>query len=227
MARTLNAAVHTIRREAFVDAAQRLIQVKGYEQMSVQDLLDELEASRGAFYHYFDSKEELLEAVVDRMVDAGVGAVAPLVDDADLSAIRKFEGIFAGIQSFKAERKQLVLAILEVWISDDNAVVREKFRRTAVSRLAPLLSAVIAQGNREGVFHTGSADSTARVLVGLMQSFGDAATELFVARQAESIGFEEVVRAVEANTEACERILGLPARSLTLIDEPALRFWFG
>lgn len=227
MARTLNPAVHTVRREAFVDAAQRLIQLKGYEQMSVQDLLDELEASRGAFYHYFDSKEALLEAVIDRMVDAGIAAVAPIVDDPGVSAIRKFEGIFAGIQSFKAERKQLVLAILEVWISDDNAIVREKFRRTAVSRLAPVLSAVIAQGNREGLFHTGSPDAAARVLVGLMQSFGDAATELFVARQAKTIGFEDVERAVEANTEACERILGLPVGSLTLIDDSALRFWFG
>ena len=149
------------------------------------------------------------------------------MDDPDLSAIRKLEGVFGGIQSFKAERKQLVLAILEVWISDHNAVVREKLRRTAVTRLAPLLSAVIAQGNRDGVFHTGSADSTARVLVGLMQSFGEAATELFVARQAGTIAWRRSSAQVEANTEACERILGLSTGSLTLIDEPALRFWFG
>ncbi|TMD86636.1 MAG: helix-turn-helix transcriptional regulator, partial [Chloroflexi bacterium] len=50
MARTLNAAVHTVRKEAFVDVAQRLMQTKGYQQMSVQDVLDELGASRGAFY---------------------------------------------------------------------------------------------------------------------------------------------------------------------------------
>lgn len=226
MARTLNPAAHTVRREAFVDAAQRLITQKGYEQMSVQDLLDELEASRGAFYHYFESKEELLEAVVNRMADAAVAAVAPVVDDPGVPAVRKFEAIFAGLQSFKAERKQLVLAILEVWISDHNALVREKFKRIAVTRLVPMLSSVIEEGNREGVFHTGPADTTARVLVGLMQSFGDVATELFVARQAGTIGLDEVRRAVTANTDACERILGLHAGSLTLIDEAALRFWF-
>ena len=48
MARTVNVAVHAVRREAFVEAAQRLMQTKGYEQMSIQDLLDELDASRGA-----------------------------------------------------------------------------------------------------------------------------------------------------------------------------------
>ena len=65
MARILNLAVHTVRREAFVEAAQRLMQSRGYQQMSIQDVLDELQASRGAFYHYFDSKQALLEAVID------------------------------------------------------------------------------------------------------------------------------------------------------------------
>ncbi|HYT13045.1 MAG TPA: TetR/AcrR family transcriptional regulator [Candidatus Nitrosopolaris sp.] len=227
MARTLNAAVHMVRREAFIDAAQRLMQAKGYEQMSVQDVLDELGASRGAFYHYFDSKEALLEAVVDRMVDGGIAAVSPIVDDPDLSALRKFEGVFAGIQGFKAEIKPLILAMIEVWVSDDNALLREKFRRTALMRMLPLLSAIVRQGNEEGLFETGSPDDVARVLLWLMHGFSDQATELFVARQANTVAFEDIERVVAANTGAFERILGIPAGSLTLIDEPNLRLWFG
>ncbi len=60
MPRTLNPAAHALKRDAFLDAAERLIRTKGYEQMTVQDVLDELGASKGAFYHYFDSKEALL-----------------------------------------------------------------------------------------------------------------------------------------------------------------------
>ena len=128
MARTVNAEVHTVRREAFVDAAERLMQTRGYEQMSVQDVLDDLGASRGAFYHYFDSKQALLEAVLDRMVDAGLGSVAPVVDDPTLVAAAKLRKIFSGIVQFKTDRKALVLSVLEVWLSDDNAIVREKLQ---------------------------------------------------------------------------------------------------
>jgi AcrR family transcriptional regulator len=60
MARTVNATLYTVRRDAFLDVAQRLVQTKGYEAMSIQDVLNELEASKGAFYHYFDSKQALL-----------------------------------------------------------------------------------------------------------------------------------------------------------------------
>src|SRR5579872_6888178 len=180
MARTLTAGVRTVRREAFVDAAQRLIQQKGYEQMSVQDVLDELDASRGSLYHYFDSKEALLEAVVDRMADAGMATVADVVDDPALSALQKFEGVFASIQRFKADRKPLVMAIVEVWISDDNAIVREKLRRSTVVRLVPVLARIVRQGNEEGAFRTGSPDATARILVGLLASFSDIAIELLL-----------------------------------------------
>jgi AcrR family transcriptional regulator len=223
----VNATLHTVRREAFLDVAQRLVQTKGYEAMSIQDLLDELEASKGAFYHYFDSKQTLLEAVVERFANSGVAALSPVLDDADLPALRKLEGIFAGIARFKAERKELVLGIMEVWNSDGNAIVREKLRRLTGRIMIPLLSAVISQGIDEGVIDADSPDETATVLVSLMQGFGQQASDQFIARQAGTISFEVVQRSVAANTKAFERILGVPEGSLTLTDESTLRFWFG
>ncbi len=227
MARTLNVATHTVRREAFVDAAQRLMQAKGFEQMSIQDLLDELGASRGAFYHYFDSKQALLEAVVERMVDAGLGSVAPVADDPDLAAIPKLQGVFGGIGRWKTERRALVLALLQVWMSDDNAIVREKVRQGLSGRLAPLLSRIIAQGEREGVFNTGSPDYTARILVALLVGFQDVAMDLFIRRQSHLIGYDEVLSTLDGFSGAFERILGAPAGSIQMSDETVLRAWFG
>lgn len=227
MPRTVNAPLHTVRRVAFLDAAQRLVQTKGYEQMSIQDVLDELDASKGAFYHYFDSKQALLEAVVERFADGALATLAPVLSDPYLPALRKLETVFAGIAQWKAERKELVLAIIDVWNSDSNAIVREKLRRMTVGRMVPLLSAVVRQGADEGVFKVASPDETATVLVSMMQGFQEQATNLFIARQAGSITFEVVQRTVSGFTEAFERILGIAKGSLTLTDEPTLRFWFG
>ena len=227
MARTLNLAVHAVRRDAFVDAAQRLITAKGYEQMSVQDVLDELEASRGAFYHYFDSKEALLQAVIDHMVDAGLDAVAPTLAAPELSALEKMQGLFSGIQRFKTDRKALLLEILKVWISDDNAVVVEKLRRTSVARMVPLLARIIEQGVAEGVFVSSDPAITARMVVILLQGFQEWAIELFIARQTRSIPLDEVERVVRSYTEGLERVLGVPVGSVTPIDELTLHEWFG
>ena len=227
MPRTLNPTLHTVRRDAFLDVAQRLIQAKGYEAMSVQDVMDELEVSKGAFYHYFSSKLALLEAVVERFAEGGMAVVAPILADPNLPALKKLERVFAGIAGWKAQRKELVVAITEVWNSDSNAIVREKLRRITVRLLVPLLSSVIKQGIDEGVFRVVSPDEAATVLVSLMQGFQEQAVNLFMARQAGTVTFEAVQRTVAGFTEAYERILGIPNESLTLMDEPTLRFWFG
>src|SRR5437667_1754802 len=152
MARTVNATLHMVRRDAFLDVAQRLVQAKGYEQMSVQDVLDELDASKGAFYHYFDSKRALLQAVVERMSDAALATLAPVLEDPHLSALERLEGVFGGIAAWKGERRELVLALIDTWASDDNAIVRKKLWRSTADRLVPLLAGIIGQGVEEGLF---------------------------------------------------------------------------
>ncbi|HYL08803.1 MAG TPA: TetR/AcrR family transcriptional regulator [Candidatus Udaeobacter sp.] len=227
MPRTVNPAAYTVKREAFVDAAQRLIQAKGYEEMSVQDVLDELEASRGAFYHYFESKENLLEAVLARLVDGASALVNPILADQTLSAPRKLEMIFGGIAELKGERKDLVLRIMEVWTSDANAIVREKLRRTSTSFLIPVLAQVVAQGTRDGDFAARDPEETAAVLLSLMLGFQEKAVEMFLARQAGTVTFDSVQQSVDAWTRAYERVLGAKEGSLTLSDERTLHFWFG
>ena len=81
VARTVNVAEHAARRDAILDAAQRLILSNGYERLTVQDLLDDLEISKGAFYHYFDSKPAVIEALSERLVEDSERALAPIVAD--------------------------------------------------------------------------------------------------------------------------------------------------
>jgi AcrR family transcriptional regulator len=227
VARTLNPAVYTVKREAFVDAALRLMQTKGYEQMSIQDLLDLLDASRGAFYHYFDSKQALLEAMVERIADQALAALSALVDDPKLPAIPKLERFFGGIGQWKTERKALMLEFIKVWFSDDNAVVREKVRRTTVVRVAPVLAKIVAQGVAEEVFAVESPSDGAEILMALMSGFQDRVTEMFLARQDNSISYETVERVMAGFTQAFARILGAPAGSIRIVDDTVMREWFG
>jgi AcrR family transcriptional regulator len=226
MARTVNYANRAIRRDAFVDAAQRLIVSKGFEQMSIQDVLDALDASRGAFYHYFDSKVALLEAVIERMVVDATANVERILADPDVSALAKLSRLLTDIADYKNERQDLVRRFLQVWLSDDNVLVRDKLRRLTVARLTPLLAPIVRQGSAEGTFSVSSADETARVLVSLLQGLNDLASELFLIRQAGEITLDEVEQTVSAYLEAFERILGVPAGSLPR-QQRTLRAWFG
>jgi AcrR family transcriptional regulator len=226
MARTRDPETHALKRDAFVDVAQRLIQTKGYEALSVQDVLDELDASKGAFYHYFGSKADLLEAVVERMADGVAVVWAGVMADPGLSVTRRLEEVFASLGQYKTERRDLVLAVLESWLSDDNAIVREKLRRLMAGRMTPLLATIIRDGVATGEFTATSPQEAAGVVVSLIQGANEAAVDLYVGAHAGTLDLETVERAFAAYTEALERILGVAPGSLTLIDHAMLRTWF-
>jgi AcrR family transcriptional regulator len=227
MSRTLNPVAHAVRRDAFLDAAQRLIQSKGYEEMSLQDVLDELELSKGAFYHYFGSKEALLAAVVDRMVDLGTAVMAPVSADPDLPAVQKLGRMFSSLAQWKGDRPDLMSELVRVWFSDANAVVRDQLRIGTQARLTPLLATIIEQGKAEGVFTITSPEHTAGVLVALLLGTNETASRLFLDRRAGVISFEEVECTLAAHAEAFERVLGLPPGSWPSLDSTTMRFWFG
>jgi AcrR family transcriptional regulator len=224
--RTVNVRAHTSRRDEFIDAGQKLIQTRGYEQFSIEDLLAEVGASKGAFYHYFDSKQALLEAIVDRIAETAVATVAIIVEDDRLSAIDKFRGYFRMIASIKAEQLEFLLALMRVWYSDDNAIVREKLRRETVLLVTPHLAAIIRQGVAEGTFSLADPDQMARVAFALMLDTGDEAGELWLARQTGDVTYDQVRRRFMTYQTALERVLGVEAGALQLIDEPTLRLWF-
>src|SRR5512143_2780441 len=91
MARTVNEKEYALKRNQILDVTQRLIYSKGYEQMAIQDILDELQISKGAFYHYFDSKPALLEALIERVGQEAIQLLNPIVEDPHLGALEKIQ----------------------------------------------------------------------------------------------------------------------------------------
>jgi AcrR family transcriptional regulator len=227
MARTLNATAHAVRRDTFVEAAQRLIQTKGYEQLSIADVLAETDSSKGAFYHYFDSKEALLEAVIDRITDMALADVGPVAFDPEISAVEQFGRLFTSIAGWKNARKELMLAILEVWLSNDNAVVREKLRVQAASTMSPLFARIVARGKAEGTFSIDDPVETADVIMALILGAQEAAGRLFLDCQRGRATIADAKRLFRAYQQALERILCVPAGSVRMFDDATLTLWFG
>ncbi len=159
---------HSVRRNEILDVAQRLVYTKGYEQMTIQDILDDLQISKGAFYHYFDSKQALLEALIERMLDQGIQLILPIVQNPHLPALEKLQSYFATIARWRTAQKAFFLSLLRVWYNDDNAIVRQKMRSTIVIKgITSLLTGIIRQGIQEGVFTTSYPDQVGEVIVSL------------------------------------------------------------
>ncbi len=225
MVRTVNEAAYAARRNAILDAAQRAVETKGYEQMAIADLLGELQISSGAFYHYFDSKPVLLLALVERMVDQMEQLVLPVVHDPISGALEKLHRFFVTLDHGKLAHKRFVLAYLRVWYGDENAILRHKLHIVRVKRITPWLEGIIRQGVAEGVLTTPYPDQAARVAISLLEDFGYATVELLLAEERSPDDLLLLERIVYATTDALERVLGAPAGCLPRASREELSQW--
>jgi AcrR family transcriptional regulator len=209
MTRSVKAHEYAEKRNAILDVAARYITTKGYEQMTTQDLLEALQISRGAFYHYFDSKQALLMALVERIGEQAEQLVLPIVSDRQMPAQDKLLRVFAVLDQYKRENLDLVFAFLRVWYADENALFRQKLYLARVKRLAPWLSQIIQQGAEEGVFTTPYPDQAARIILSLLEDLGYATVELLLAEEGEHPDIPRLVQIGEATADALERVLGM------------------
>ena len=230
MARTLDPAAHAVRRDAFVDAAQRLIQAKGYEEMSdpgrarrprrvAGRLLPLLRFEGGAARSRgrADGRCRRPRALGLRWSKPG-----PDGDDASSRACST-----ASPHGSPSGRTSLH-AVMEIWLADDNAIVREKFRRGVRTRMTPAARRDHRPGRRRGGDRPPARPATSpRVLVSLILGANEAATELYFAREAGTVTFDEVVRTLEAYPAPASGSSACPPGSFPVADRSILRQWFG
>ena len=78
-----------------LDTAYRLFMEKGYEYTSIQEIINHLGGlSKGAIYHHFKSKEDILIAVTSRMTEQSNRMLAKIRDRTDLNGKEKLKVIF-------------------------------------------------------------------------------------------------------------------------------------
>ena len=80
---------HQERRTEIIQTASSLFQKLGYQNTSVNLIIETLGISKGAFYHYFKSKEQLVDALVEMFVEEVIAVVQPIVERHDIDAVTK------------------------------------------------------------------------------------------------------------------------------------------
>ena len=228
MARTVNPEEFASKRRDILNTAQRLVFTKGYEQMSIQDILDEIHISSGAFHHYFASRAALLEALIEQMQLEVEQPLLAIVHDPHTSATEKLQGYFATLDVARTAQKAFIANLVRVWFTDDNAIVREKVNEAIVERRTPLLAEIVRQGVQEGVFTTSYPDQAGGVILTLARGMGDTLAKLmlsFEQNRKDLNCINEIVDTYGVYADAIERVLGAPSGFLIRLDAEAITEW--
>jgi AcrR family transcriptional regulator len=225
MPRILKEDDFAARRNEILDIALKLVYTKGYDQMSIQDILDEMKISKGAFYHYFESKQALLDGLIERMLDGAEQVLRPIVEATDMTAIEKFRRYFDAAGRWKVAQKSFMLDLFRVWHADANAIMRQKQEAASIKRIAPMLSVIVRQGMDEGVFSTKYPEQFGNIFVGLSHGFEEELVDLLLTDHPPPDALQRLEALIGAYSDSMERILGAPSGSLPLGDINVLKEW--
>lgn len=153
---------HDRRRNELIATAEQLFTEQGIAETTVDDVLRAAGISKGAFYHYFSSKDDLIAASIERLVDGLVEAIQPIVDDTTLSAANKLSAFFDVKSRYQASHEHYAKLLSALMQSD---LSHYRYFVTVSRRLTEPFGKILAQGAHEGAFSITYPAETAEILI--------------------------------------------------------------
>lgn len=146
-----------------LDVAYRLFMEKGYERTSIQDIIDNLGGlSKGAIYHHFKSKEDILVAVTDRMTSQSNHILANIRDRKDLNGQEKLKKIFKD-SIMRPVQDEIFTVAPDL---HDNPRLLFSILRETMDEAAPnYIQPIIMQGIKDGSIQTEHPKALAELIM--------------------------------------------------------------
>ena len=147
------------RKKELLKIAYDMFLTQGYENTSVDEIIEKAQIAKGTYYYYFKSKEQMLEEVIDIMIDYET-EMAKQIIGMDILAPQKIVGIIASIKPTEAEQP-----IKNALFQPENLLMHHKVRQKLINVLTPLLSEVIKEGVEEGIFECDNISERVKMLL--------------------------------------------------------------
>jgi len=155
------------RRKELIDIAEQLFITNGYDQTAVSDIVKEVNLSQGAFYYYFESKEDILVAILEKNVAVMEIALRQTADRTDLDEAVKLNAMFNQFISATVSGKKIHNYIHQ----EMNAALHKKLKKLRFSaRIAQIIAEVISKGVEKGRFNVSRPLETSYLLIMVLAS---------------------------------------------------------
>ncbi|AMU56855.1 TetR/AcrR family transcriptional regulator [Mycobacteroides abscessus subsp. abscessus] len=210
-----------LRRTELLDLAMTLFLERGYERVSLNDLIATSGMSKGAFYHYFSSKEALVSALAARSADQAFEALRPVFEAQGRGALERLNsGLRAGYEVKMALGAPESIGAMASMMRPENESLLRRISAIWEDRFRPVLTEVIAQGVAEGVFDTFDPEGVGDMIQGLAATMGTAVQRIIAAPDApaRARAIDAAVLRQRLYGIATDRILGLPDGTVEVLD---------
>jgi AcrR family transcriptional regulator len=149
------------RKNEILDVAEELFAEKGYDNASTNDIIARIGIARGTLYHHFSSKEEILDAIVDRMTREGIGSARSIVKDSSRPILERLTCVLGCLHAKSGAKEE----VMDQMHKPQNALLHQKMQERLISGFVPLIAQLIDEGIESGIFDTKYPNEAAEMIM--------------------------------------------------------------
>ena len=199
------------KKEQILDMSFSLFLEKGYDNTSISDILSKLDIARGTLYYHFESKEAIMDAIIERTAKKIVEEAKGIVLQKGLSVHEKIFLLFSAASMKRLSGGDLMIDYLN---QPQNALFHEKSNRAFIQKISPILGDIISEGVKEGIFDNAFPYESAELILAMIMGFMDVPYE--------NTDANDLERRMESLLYNMERMLGAKEGSFAKLKELSL-----
>ena len=206
------------KKQAILDVAERLFYLKGYEQTSVQDVLDVLKASKGSFYHHFESKYTVLETLC--VIRAGRAlSKAEEAMGAETDGLNRLNVLLHYALPVRQGEERFLTLLLPMIFSENGRTLYTGYGQALAESFLPMIGQALEQAFAQGSVYLYHPLHTADILMALLNQcwfcMAKAITDML--HKGGTSDAAALMEILQSYRFAMERILDAPYGSLELL----------
>lgn len=138
------------KKEEIIKIALELFMEKSYEHTTIKDIIKASNLSKGGMYHYFDSKEDILNASLEYIAEQDYERFNNIINSQVMTAIEKLQKVIL----LGCEKPENVQKVVNYSKKEINSIFVLRMRKLGLEKTVSCLEKIIEQGIKEKNFHT-------------------------------------------------------------------------
>ena len=212
-----------IKKQEILNTAEELFCKNGYEETSVQDILDRIQSSKGSFYHHFISKEAVLESICRRRAKEVFERTDSLTNESECVS-ENLNILLSGMIPFRNDIFKFLMMILPIFRLTEGRMVKAAFCDALANEFESAVYQQLILGNHSGEIACQTPDLTARLLIDVINHLWTKICDIIlISEEGGNVAdISEILRITDCFRLVAERMISLQYGTLKLIDIPTI-----
>ncbi len=207
------------RKQEILTAAEKLFCTRGYQETSVQDILDELKISKGAFYHHFESKGSVLETLCTQRAEKAAERTREALSKSEDTLIQ-LNIVLQGVSPLCMEEAAFLSMLLPQLFTHEGRTVCVAYQEALHSAFLPMMTEAVSSAAAAGVIAPAGGEELADLLLVMMNHCWMHVARMLLSQidQAVQLSPAALLDTLTLYRAAMERLLDAPFGSINLSD---------